>query len=154
MSMHKAPEKGKAADLFNAYQGLPGDEQRAFVALLGRAARGACRCPAREETEQCVRDEEHMGGHVSESGREWLVALRCRIGATGHAALCERIEGHEGACVSHAVPTPSPALAPPPRSLLPRGVCPCGATRKEHEKNGLGRCPRTGCAKYGARVQP
>lgn len=59
------------------------------------------RCPSTHEGEQCNQREEHAMPHHSNSGAEWLVGLRCRIGAQGLTApaVCAKLDGHQGACV-------------------------------------------------------
>ncbi len=116
--------------------------------------RDRVRCPSvdHETQAQCVRDEGHDYGHVGANGEEWMVALRCRIGMTERGpAICDRIDGHVGACV----PRPGSeareaAPAPTPREKKTRGVCGCGKSRKEHQSQqfGVGGCAETGCKKY------
>jgi len=118
------------------------------------------RCPARnlrpDPPDRCVRHEDHTGPHVAANGAEWLVALRCRIGATDRgAAVFSRIEGHDGACVAlpaaqHEAPRPAREARPArvPR-LGTRGVCGCGRLRGEHEgATHTGGIAGTNCKRY------
>jgi len=131
--------------------------QRAALAdELAAASAPRVRCPARDiagERPRCVHNEGHIGGHVAANGQEWLVALRCRLlGADQHGTLCDRLEGHDGACVRQPRGYDLPsglAPAPPKAEGQPRqrGICTCGAPRAEHFRF-IGGCGRTGCQKY------
>lgn len=129
-------------------------KKRAETPPPTREERGAVRCPARDLGVQCVRDEDHRGyggNHVGEDGHEWFFAAYCRIGApAGVWSICDRIENHEGRCRPRFSATTTAANAPPPapRPKAPRGVCRCGEPRREHEREGIGGCERTGCTKY------
>jgi hypothetical protein len=137
-------------------QSLTADDVRAIVREeLSRAREPSeepaqpARCPSHPKGgSRCVRREGHFGEHVDAHGEEWLIALRCRIdlGADGFPT-CDRIEGHEGACVARprgaaAEPSPSPAKRT-------RGVCRCGRARREHDgATHTGGCAAGDCKRY------
>ncbi len=131
----------------------------------------APRCPARDGTDRCVRDEDHPGEHVASNGKEWLAALLCRVGAREPLgpAVCARIVDHEGACVprygvnappateeedrilvSGARPPMAGEGVPPPLTRRKiRGVCQCGVRRQEHGgTNHTGKSEAAGCRGY------
>lgn len=128
---------------------LPPEERERLADDLGRVEGAAPRCPSvdYETKAQCELTQKHPGAHTAVARVEWLVALRCRIGAGDGAAVCDFIDGHEGPCI------PRPAIEPPPplqvRVAKPWGICPCGAARKVHELRGHGGYAATGCEKYG-----
>jgi hypothetical protein len=118
---------------------------------LSRERRGRLRCPVRDQGERCVRDEGHENAHVGECGHEWVWGFYCRIGAApGALAVCERLEDHEGPCRPRLWVAASDVASPAASVTKPaaRGLCVCGAPRREHDKAGLGGCASTGCTKY------
>lgn len=136
----------------------------ALEAPAGGGKRVRVRCPSHpRDVGRCVRDEDHMGGHVDADGNEWLVALRCRIGAGDVAGrplsgppVCSRIEGHEPPCVPFPRPQgalggrldEAPPSAPPPPKRK-RGFCQCGKGRQEHGGTAhMGPCAASNCEKY------
>jgi hypothetical protein len=136
------------AELATLIRRMAPGERAALADELTTPAVVRVRCPSQDidSGSRCVRNEGHHGEHVGSDGSEWLVALRCRIGADDRGAVCDRLHGHEGACVPRPRAQEPPPLARPARS--PWGICACGKPRKEHE-GGVGRCEATGCKKYG-----
>jgi len=149
------------ADLARLIRGMEAEQLASLAAELERPAPPRPRCPSREigagpGARQCVREEDHPLPHVAANGAEWNLGLRCRIGANEGAAVCARLDGHEGECVPRLPaappPVPAPAYTPQPRparGMCARGMCPCGAPRKDHEgPTKTGGCARTNCGGY------
>jgi hypothetical protein len=146
------------ADVADLIRRMTSEQRAALVEELARASVVKVRCPSRSMTGddlRCVREEDHAMPHVAANGEEWLVALRCRLRVEDpHGrSECARLDGHEGDCAPRypedAIPAPREST-PLSHSRRARGVCPCGATRQEHEgPTKTGGCTRTGCAKYG-----
>lgn len=145
------------ADVARLIRDMTARERGDLVEELERLSTPRVRCPSRDVDTgaRCVRDEGHDFDHVGANGASWLVALRCcLLGSDEHGMLCDRLAGHEGACVpqprgarpqaAEPAPAPAPAPAEAPRA---RGVCVCGARRVEHFRF-IGGCGRTGCQKY------
>lgn len=135
------------------------EEQRDELAAELSAAplpRARVRCPSScigegECRSRCLREEDHPLPHIDACGHEWLIGLKCRIGASEPTgpAVCSRLHGHEPPCRPVALVEARSTL--PTRGPVPErrwGLCACGATRKEHAERGAGGCERTACAKY------
>lgn len=139
------------ADLIDRIDALGPDAARDLLTALEslrRADPSVPRCPARHNGVRCVRDEDHIHGHVASNGEEWLIALRCHLGVgKGASPICARLAGHEGDCVPRPQPVRLPDPLPEPRPRC--GICRCGKERQEHEgATHTGGCAESGCARY------